>query len=147
MDEDQHRKLLDLDDTNPGWRTAFAVTEGMSTRSVLHLTLKTHKKKTGNAVPRNIHNASGSAFQGLSAYIDHMLQPIVGKFAHVVRDSEDFVQQVRGLVLPAGGNMVRTEVRHFFYSGSPDQLVQKLRAALQLPLQPWATTCRSTAGT
>jgi len=98
--------------------------------SRLQVLCKSHKP-AGEVSWRNLHCSSQSAFLGLSLWLVGQLQPIVDACPHVVGSVSDFVSSVQCAQLEENDVFVTFDVREFFMSGTPDQLVGAISRCLE----------------
>ena len=98
-------------------RSVFSA--GASHAAVLKLLIKSHKVPVGL---RNLHCASFSAFESLSSWVVMILDESLRQKRHLLTSSIDFVNRIRGAELGAEKTMIRVDVKHFFMSGTAQQL-------------------------
>ena len=95
---------------------------GARITSSLGVTIKSHKPQ-GQVKCRNLHRSRDFAFEGLTAWIDYVLKPILLSMPHMLANSEAFVKAVGGVKLSGNSVLVRIDVEEFFMSGSVEQLL------------------------
>ena len=71
----------------------------------LGITVKSHKPE-GQVKCRNLHKIKRFAFEGLSAWVDHVLQPTISSMPHILANSEQFARRVGGTPICTGSVLV-----------------------------------------
>jgi len=84
---------------------------------------KSHKPN-GKISFRDVHTAPGYAFAGLSLWIAEEFRSVLRSLPHIVPSSAHFVRKLDGITLGTFDRMLRIAIRHFYLSGTPDQLTE-----------------------
>ena len=87
--------------------------------SKLQLTCKTHKSPVEF---RNLHASSNWVFGALSRFVSNTLQAELNSKRHILRDSKDFVDRILQLQPNPAHRFCRLDVKHFFMTGTADEL-------------------------
>ena len=61
-----------------------------------------------------------------------MLRPLVGRSPHHINNTEDFVQQLKGITLKANGDIVSYDVSALFTSVPIDPAIDIIRKKIEL---------------
>lgn len=88
---------------------------------------------------RPIVSDCDSESYNISLYIDTFLQPLVALHGHLLRDSYDFVQRVRGLVIPTGAFLVTGDITALYTNMHIDRIISTIKelfAASPDPCRP-----------
>lgn len=99
--------------------------------STLKTTCKTHKPP-GAVGFRNIHSSSGWKLQGLSLWLAQELKALLLRTGatHILKDSADFVEKLSRVPLHTSQEVAKVDVKDFFMSGSPDELLTPILESL-----------------
>ena len=81
-------------------------------------------KSTKNPVDfRNVHAASSNWWAGLSTWLAFVLESQLTTFVHLLRDSKQLADELRGMRIEPHERMMRVDIKDFFMSGDADSLV------------------------
>ena len=136
LQEYSHLSLLasKLED-DPRLRGELCKSTKGSVTATLVLRLKSHKK-AGKVEARNVHASPCYAVLGLATWVMFVLDGEFGKFRHLLLGTDDFVSRVKDTEVSANTVMYQADLKHFFMSGSPMDLV---KACGLLPAGPRKT--------
>ena len=109
-----------------GKRTEFAVLSSQwceGATAICQVRLLCAKKKTkspGEVTFRCVHSGVSNIWTGLSAWLAHHLRvKIEMKLLHLLRDTKEFVGDLRHLHWQDGMCMVKIDIKEFYMSGKP----------------------------
>ena len=97
--------------------------------SVLKTLCKSHKPP-GHITWRNLHCSRLASTMGLSKWLVTRLDPVMTGCAHLLQSVQDFVKDVRSFRLEDGYVFAKFDVREFFMSGRPDELIAAMETAV-----------------
>ena len=107
-----------------GKRTQSAVlssqwSEGATAICQIRLLCKT-TKSPGEVTFRCVHSGVSNMWTGLSAWLAHHLRvKIEMKLPHLLRDTKEFVDDLRHLHWQDGMRMIKIDIKEFYMSGNP----------------------------
>ena len=96
----------------------------------LVVSAKTHKC---SAAFRNIHAGGSGSFSGLGIWIGKVFQARVNGLAHCLPSCQSFADWAATIVVEPGDYMIRFDVKHFFMSGSAEQIANLASAIIPRP--------------
>ena len=97
---------------------------GASPIARLKFNVKDHKPP-GQVCTRPIHASTPYAYHGLASWLARELRNELLKFPHIVWDTAQAIDSIRKVnLLPPGSFLVKIDIKDFFLSGSPDELVR-----------------------
>lgn len=97
--------------------------QGWSYDSKLRLTCKSHKPN-GSIEFRNIHACASPANYGISSWVSAELRKGPCRARCVIRSSTELVSMLAGQYVDDDDVLLRIDVKHFYMSGTRQQLVQ-----------------------
>ena len=104
--------------------------EGAAAICQIRLLCKT-TKSPGEVTFRCVHSGVSNMWTGLSALLAHHLRvKIELHFPHLLRDTKEFVDDLRHLQWQGGMRMVKIHIKEFYMSGETRLLVTRLLGAL-----------------